>query len=74
MVTLKEKKYKQFEKDMQIVPVGPEGGVGVLFWVECSELLRVGVEGEDFHVGEGSRIGCWRRVFKALIECERLGR
>lgn len=31
MVTLKEKKYKQFEKDMQIVPVGPQGGVGVLF-------------------------------------------
>ena len=31
---LKEKKYKQFEADMGFVPVGPKGGVGVIFgWV-----------------------------------------
>ncbi|TVY16847.1 Oxidoreductase ptaL [Lachnellula arida] len=28
---LKEKKYKQIEADMQIVPIGPMGGVGVIF-------------------------------------------
>ncbi|TVY91639.1 Oxidoreductase [Lachnellula willkommii] len=28
---LKEKKYKQIEADMQIVPIGPMGGVGVVF-------------------------------------------
>ncbi|OBT52988.1 hypothetical protein VE04_08313 [Pseudogymnoascus sp. 24MN13] len=40
MATLKEKKYKQFEKDMGIVPVGPEGGVGVLFgWSVPSFLV-----------------------------------
>jgi apoptosis-inducing factor 2 len=29
--TLKEKKYKQIEPDMQLVPIGPKGGVGVIF-------------------------------------------
>jgi apoptosis-inducing factor 2 len=28
---LKEKKYKQIQSDMQFVPVGPKGGVGVIF-------------------------------------------
>ncbi|KAL3263499.1 hypothetical protein ABHI18_001700 [Aspergillus niger] len=28
---LKEKKYKQIEEDMSIVPIGPSGGVGALF-------------------------------------------
>jgi apoptosis-inducing factor 2 len=41
MAGLKEKKYKQFEKDMQIVPVGPKGGVGVIFgWSVPSFLVR----------------------------------
>lgn len=29
--SLTEKKYKQMEKDMQVVPIGPNGGVGVIF-------------------------------------------
>lgn len=37
---LKEKKYKQLEKDMQVVPVGPKGGVGVIFgWSVPSFLV-----------------------------------
>ncbi|KAH8597517.1 hypothetical protein B0O99DRAFT_617606 [Bisporella sp. PMI_857] len=28
---LKEKKYKQIQSDIQLVPIGPNGGVGVLF-------------------------------------------
>lgn len=40
MAILKEKKYKQFEKDMGLVPVGPEGGVGVIFgWSVPSFLV-----------------------------------
>jgi hypothetical protein len=28
---LKEKRFKQIELDMQVVPIGPQGGVGVIF-------------------------------------------
>ena len=28
---LKEKKYKQVQSDMMMVPIGPKGGVGVIF-------------------------------------------
>jgi NADH dehydrogenase FAD-containing subunit len=39
-VMLKEKKYKQFETDVLIVPAGPKGGVGVLFgWSVPSFLV-----------------------------------
>lgn len=39
---LKEKKYKQMEADLQIVPIGPNGGVGVLFgWQIPSFLVKV---------------------------------
>ena len=37
---LKEKKYKQIQEDMQFVPVGPKGGVGVIFgWMVPSWLV-----------------------------------
>ncbi|OBT38733.1 hypothetical protein VE00_11003 [Pseudogymnoascus sp. WSF 3629] len=39
---LKEKKYKQIEADMQIVPIGLNGGVGVLFgWQVPNFLVRM---------------------------------
>lgn len=56
MATLKEKKYKQFEKDMGIVPVGPEGGVGVLFGWSVPSFFGLAVKGEDFHVRQSSGI------------------
>lgn len=37
---LKEKKYKQIQADMQFVPVGPKGGVGIIFgWMMPSWLV-----------------------------------
>jgi NADPH-dependent 2,4-dienoyl-CoA reductase/sulfur reductase-like enzyme len=36
---LKEKKYKQFESDMQFVPVGPKGGAGVMFGVKVASIV-----------------------------------
>jgi NADH dehydrogenase FAD-containing subunit len=36
---LKEKRYKQIESDMQLVPIGPKGGAGVLFGVKLASFV-----------------------------------
>lgn len=70
---LKEKKYKQFEADMQFVPVGPKGGVGVVFGSKVPSFFVWLAKSRSFllekapRTGEGAGIGFRRGLFEGLI-------
>jgi apoptosis-inducing factor 2 len=48
-VALKEKKYKQIAADMQAVPIGPNGGVGVIFGWKIPSFLVWLLKSRTFH-------------------------
>ncbi|KIV85127.1 hypothetical protein PV11_00862 [Exophiala sideris] len=48
--------YKKFQSDMQIVPVGSQGGVGVLFgWKAPSFIVKV-AKAKDFMIGQAVKV------------------
>ncbi|KAI1617584.1 AMID-like mitochondrial oxidoreductase [Exophiala viscosa] len=48
--------YKKFQSDMQIVPVGSQGGVGVLFgWKAPSFIVKM-AKAKDFMIGEAVKL------------------
>jgi NADH dehydrogenase FAD-containing subunit len=57
---LKEKKYKQLESDMQVIPTGPKGGVGVMFGWSIPSWLVWLLKSRTFGIDHGQKIAAGR--------------
>ncbi|KFY92441.1 hypothetical protein V500_04184, partial [Pseudogymnoascus sp. VKM F-4518 (FW-2643)] len=62
---LKEKKYKQMEADMQIVPIGPNGGVGVLFGWQIPSFLVKTLKSKTYFLEKAAGKATGEDVLKA---------
>lgn len=62
---LKEKKYKQMEADMQIVPIGPNGGVGVLFGWQIPSFLVKALKSKTYFLEKAAGKATGDDVLKA---------
>lgn len=62
---LKEKRYKQIQKAMGMVPIGPKGGVGVIFGWRVPSWLVWLLKGRDFMMSKAGGIATGADVVKA---------
>lgn len=61
---LKEKTYKQFQKDMGIVPVGPSGGVGILFGWNVPSFIVWLLKSRTFMLGNAPGLATGAQFLK----------
>ncbi|KFY98647.1 hypothetical protein V500_01586 [Pseudogymnoascus sp. VKM F-4518 (FW-2643)] len=62
---LKEKTYKQIEADMQIVPIGPNGGVGVIFGWQIPNFLVRSLKSKTYFMEKAAGMATGEDVLKA---------
>lgn len=62
---LKEKKYKQIEVDMQVIPISPKGGVGVLFGWQIPNFLVWLIKSRTFMLESAPGLATGASVMKA---------